>query len=69
MQLMVQEVSDSLSWRDAAALIVLLTAVLMLIAIAVAAFVQLRQGKLGAAHDVDLRQLVHRYQHLAEGQG
>jgi Tfp pilus assembly protein PilO len=68
MYLTVQEVSESLNWPDAAALIVTLAAVLVLIAIAVAAFVQLRQARLGAAHDEDLRQLVHRYQHLAEGQ-
>jgi hypothetical protein len=68
MHLTVQEVSESLSWSDAAALTVLLTAVLVLIAIAVAAFVQLRQAKLVAAHDEDLRQQVRRYEHLAEGQ-
>ena len=68
MQLTVQEVSESLSWSDAAALTVLLSAILVLIAIAVAAFVQLRQAKRVAAHDQDLRQQVRRYEHLAEGQ-
>jgi hypothetical protein len=68
MHLTVQEVSESLSRSDAAAPTVLLTAVLVLIAIAVAAFVQLRQAKLVAAHDEDLRQQVRRYEHLAEGQ-
>jgi hypothetical protein len=30
--------------------------------------IPLHQAKLGAMHDEDLRQLVHRYQYLAEGQ-
>jgi hypothetical protein len=63
-----QEVPDSLSWPDTAAPIVPLTAVLVLVVIAVAAFVQLRQARLGAARSEDLRQLVHRYEHRAEGQ-
>jgi hypothetical protein len=37
-----------------------------LIAIAVVAFVNLRKAKLVAAQDDDLRQLVRRYEHLAE---
>lgn len=60
------EAAGSLSWPDAAAFIVLLIACLVLLAIAVAAFVQLRKAKLAAAQDDDLRQLVRRYEHLAE---
>ena len=60
------EGASSLSWPDAAAFIVLLIACLVLIAIAVAAFVQLRKAKLAAAQEDDFRQLVRRYEHLAE---
>jgi Tfp pilus assembly protein PilO len=58
--------ATSLSWPDATAFIVLLIACLVLIAIAVAAFVQLRKAKLAAAQDEEYRQLVRRYEHLAE---
>jgi Tfp pilus assembly protein PilO len=58
--------ATSLSWPDDTAFIVLLITCLVLIAIAVAAFVQLRKAKLAAAQDEEYRQLVRRYEHLAE---
>ena len=58
--------ASSLSWPDAAAFIVLLIASLVLIGIATAAFVQLRKTKIMAGQEDDLRQLIRRYEHLAE---
>ena len=58
--------TSSLSWPDAAAFIVLLTAILFLIGIATTAFVQLRKTKITASQEDDLRQLIRRYEHLAE---
>ena len=58
--------TSSLSWPDAAAFIVLLTASLFLIGIATTAFVQLRKTKITASQEDDLRQLIRRYEHLAE---
>ncbi len=66
MDLRSAEGSEAFNWPDAAAFIVLLTACVVLIAIAVAAFVQLRKAKLVAAQDEALRQLLRRYEHLAE---
>ena len=58
--------TSSLSWPDAAAFIVLLIASLVLIGIATAAYVQLRKTKIMAGQEDDLRQLIRRYEHLAE---
>ena len=58
--------ASSLSWPDAAAFIVLLIASLVLIGIATAAYVQLRKTKIMAGQEDDLRQLIRRYEHLAE---
>ncbi len=58
--------TSSLSWPDAAAFIVLLTVSLFLIGIATTAFVQLRKTKITASQEDDLRQLIRRYEHLAE---
>ena len=58
--------TQGLAWPDAAALIVLVFALLALTAVAVTAFVQLRKAKLAATQDEGLKQLVRRYEHLAE---
>jgi hypothetical protein len=54
------------TWPDAAALLGLLLALTVLIGGAMAAFVELRKAKIVAGHQDDLRQLVRRYEHLAE---
>jgi len=54
------------TWPDAAALLGILIAVTVLIGGAMAAFVELRKTKIVAAQEDDLRQLVRRYEHLAE---
>jgi hypothetical protein len=54
------------TWPDAAALLGIVIAVTVLIGGAMAAFVELRKTKLAAGQEDDLRQLVRRYEHLAE---
>jgi hypothetical protein len=54
------------SWPDAVAVLGILLAVTVLIGGAMAAFVQLRKTRLVAGQQEDLRQLVRRYEHLAE---
>ena len=54
------------SWPDAAGVAALAVAVVALVGFAVAGFVQLRTAKIKAGQEGDLRQLVHRYEHLAE---
>jgi hypothetical protein len=58
--------STSLTWPDAAALLGILLAVTVLVGGAMAAFVELRKTKIVTGHEDDLRQLVRRYEHLAE---
>jgi hypothetical protein len=58
--------ADTVTWPEAAALIGILVALVVLIGGALAAFVQLRKTKLVAGQEDDLRQLVRRYEHLAE---
>jgi hypothetical protein len=58
--------AQSMSWSDTTAFIVLLIAAIALIGMAVAAFVQLRKTKIKAGQEGDLRQLIGRYEHLAE---
>jgi hypothetical protein len=55
------------SWPDAVAVLGIVLAVTVLIGGAMAAFVELRKAKLAASQQEDLRQLVRRYEHLAEG--
>ena len=57
---------SSLTWPDAAALLGILLAVTVLIGGAMAAFVELRKTKMVAGQEEDLRQLVRRYEQLAE---
>jgi hypothetical protein len=54
------------TWPDAAALLGLLLTLTVLIGGAMAAFVELRKTKIVAGHEDELRQLVRRYEHLAE---
>jgi len=54
------------TWPDAAALLGILLAVTVLIGGAMAAFVQLRKTSIVAGQEDDLRQLVRRYEQLAE---
>jgi Tfp pilus assembly protein PilO len=54
------------SWPDAAALLGLLVFVMFLIGASMSFFLELRKTKLKAAQQEDLRQLVRRYEQLAE---
>ncbi len=58
--------ATDVTWPEAVAFLGILLTALVLICVAVAAFVQLRKTKLEAANQDDLRQLVHRYEQLAE---
>jgi hypothetical protein len=58
--------TDTVTWPEAAALIGILVALVVVIGGALAAFVQLRKTKIVAGQEDDLRQLVRRYEHLAE---
>jgi hypothetical protein len=53
-------------WPDAVAVLGIVLAVTVLIGGAMAAFVELRKTRLAANQQEDLRQLVRRYEHLAE---
>lgn len=57
----------TVSWPEAAVFIGLLFAGVILIGSAMAIFVDLRKAKVASGHQDDLRQLVRRYEHLAEG--
>jgi hypothetical protein len=57
---------QSFSWPDAAAVTALALAAVALVGFAVAGVVQLRTSKIKAGQEDDLRQLVRRYEHLAE---
>jgi hypothetical protein len=54
------------TWADAAGFFGLLVFVMFLIAATMSFFLQLRKTKLRAAQEEDLRQVVRRYEHLAE---
>jgi hypothetical protein len=54
------------TWPDAAAFLGILLVVTVLIGGAMAAFVELRKTRMVAGQEDDLRQLVRRYEHLAE---
>ena len=56
----------SITWPEAAAVIGILLTVVVLIGGAMAAFVELRKSRNLSMHEDDLRQLVRRYEHLAE---
>ena len=58
--------TQSFSWPDAAGVAARVVAVVAVVGFAVAGFVQLRTAKIKAGQEDDLRQLVRRYEHLAE---
>ena len=58
--------ADDITGPEVAALLGILLAVIVLIGGAIAAFVALRKTKIVAGQEDDLRQLVRRYEHLAE---
>ena len=59
--------SSDFTWADAAGFGVLMMVTLVLIAIAASAYVQLRKARIAADQLDDYRQLVRRYEQLAEG--
>ena len=60
---------QAFTWADAAGFAALALAVVAVVGFAVAGFVQLRTAKIKAGQEDDLRQLVRRYEHLAEHPG
>jgi len=58
--------TQSFTWPDAAGAAVVAVAVVALVGFAVAGYVQLRTAKIKAGQEDDLRQLVRRYEQLAE---
>jgi hypothetical protein len=58
--------TDDITGPEVAAFLGILLAVIVLIGGAIAAFVALRKTKIVAGQEDDLRQLVRRYEHLAE---
>ena len=58
--------TDITNWPDAVAFLGIVIGILVLIGGAMAAFVELRKSKIVAGQEDDLRQLVRRYEHLAE---
>jgi hypothetical protein len=58
--------ADDITGPEVAAFLGILLAVIVLIGGAIAAFVALRKTKIVAGQEDDLRQLVRRYEHLAE---
>jgi hypothetical protein len=54
------------SWPDAAAVIGIVTAFAIIVGGAMAAFVEMRKAKIKAGQEEGLRQLVRRYEQLAE---
>ncbi len=59
--------NSNFGWPDTVALFALLAVMLVLIAIAASAYVQLRKARIAADRLDDYRQLVRRYEQLAEG--
>jgi hypothetical protein len=60
-------VAAAFGWPDAAAVLGIMAAVTFLIVGGMAAFVQLRKTTIVAGQEDNLRQLVRRYEQLAEG--
>jgi hypothetical protein len=58
--------AETTSWPDAILYLGVLLAIVTLIGFGVAAFVEFRKAKLAARQEDDLRQLVRRYEQLAE---
>jgi hypothetical protein len=58
--------ANDATWPDAVAVVGIALAIVVLIGIAVASFVDLRKARIVAGQEDELRQLVRRYEHLAE---
>jgi hypothetical protein len=58
--------ATTITWPEAAALLGILATVVILVGGGMAAFVELRKSRVAAAQEDTLRQLVRRYEHLAE---
>ena len=58
--------TDGATWPEAVIFLGVLLTILFLIGIAVASFIEFRKTKLVAKQEEDLRQLVRRYEQLAE---
>ena len=58
--------TTSVTWPEAVAAIGFFIAISVLIGGSIVAFVELRKAKVAAGQQDDLRQLVRRYEHLAE---
>ncbi len=58
--------AQQFAWPDAAALIALLVFVMFLAGSAAATWVELRKTKIAAAQEENMRQLISRYEQLAE---
>lgn len=56
----------AVTWPEATVFLGILVAVIVLIGGAMASVVDLRKTRITAAQESELRQLVHRYEHLAE---
>ena len=59
--------ADKITWPESVALIGLLIFVMFLLGVAVSAWLEFRKTKLTATQEDALRQLVTRYEQLAEG--
>jgi hypothetical protein len=57
---------QTFTWPDAVGVTALTLSAVAIVGFAVAGFVQLRTARLRAGQEDDLRQLVRRYEHLAE---
>ena len=58
--------ASDFSWPEAAAFFGLVLALVAVVAVATISFVELRKTKIAAGQEDALRQLVRRYEHLAE---
>jgi hypothetical protein len=58
--------ASTFGWPDAAAVVGIVLAIAILIGGAMAAFVELRKARITAGREDDLRQLVRRYEQIAE---
>jgi hypothetical protein len=57
---------EAFSWADAAGFAALALGIVGIVGVAVLGFVRIRTAKIKAGQEDDLRQLVRRYEHLAE---
>jgi hypothetical protein len=57
---------DTLSWPDAIGFLGMIVFVMFLVGVSLATWLELRKSKIATGQDEALRQLVNRYEHLAE---